>query len=220
MNDVKGPFELHVVVELGHESLLQKWILEESERNKYSLINPKLTGFCAFYGQHPIHLMLSCFVQCSAEEAVRTIHLLQNSMKKVGIKVLRAKVEANLHAENVPNEVTMDEYYEVHFKVPISNFSSWNQLAELCVPFGAHLFINNRSKTKGLHAIVTVRSYNTTFNKFEQDIEALERAIWNASFDIKSIRKEYSFYDTNLWLDKGWLFDTDPHTPKRSLDLR
>src|SRR5438445_458084 len=117
MNDVKGPFELHVVVETHHEPLLQKWILETVEKQTFPLINPKLTGFCAFYGQHPIHLMSSCFLQCSIEESLITIQQIQDSMKKSGIKVLRSKIEANLHAENVPNQVAKDEYYEVHFKV-------------------------------------------------------------------------------------------------------
>lgn len=203
---IEGPFELHVVIEVADEPLLQRWLLGVGKG--YQLINPKLTGFCAFYGEHPIHLMLSCFI-ASPQEYVSTTNAVVVSIRECGIRILRVKLESNLHAKGVPRTVNGNEYYEVHIKVPITDgLVQWDALAKLCRPFDAHLFINNRSKSQGTHAIVTVRRHNTTYETSDAHFTGLVGTIASTGqFPVTSVRAEYSFYDTNTELDRGWLFD-------------
>jgi hypothetical protein len=201
--NLRGPFELHIVIELADEPLLQKWLLRLDDG---ALVSPKLTGFCAFYGDHPIHLMLSCFLNGPVEVVEEKTQSIVDSFQEHKIRVLRVKLEASLHAEGVPLRIIGGgDYYEVHLKVKVKSLTEWDALAAMSKPFDGHLFINNRSKSKGTHAIVTVRKYNTDLEAFEAGFTALDSLI-SKRFDIVSVRSEFSFYDTNPMLDHGWLF--------------
>lgn len=85
----------------------------------------------------------------------------------------------------------------------------WERLAALCKPYGGHLFLNNRSKTKGTNAIVTVRKYNVSRALF--NTTALAHIIAERGFTVVSSRFEYGVYDSNQLMDAGWIFDTDPY---------
>lgn len=98
-----GPFEVHVVVELADEPLLQQWILQNQEDRR--LLNLKVTGFLAFYGRHPLHVMATFYVSGSVESAKAATKDVVESLSGLGVRVLRVKVEANLNAENVPDSV-------------------------------------------------------------------------------------------------------------------
>jgi hypothetical protein len=216
--ELEGPFELHVVIELSDEPLLQRWLLGN---NTGPWVNPKLTGFCAFYGEHPIHLMLSCFLRGSVGWAISQMDIIVSSFSEAKIRILRVKLEASLGAAGVPKNVVGDQYYEVHIKVPVGSAHTWDALAAMCKPFNAHLFINNRSKSQvfaarkeavqgGVYAIVTARRYNTAFGAAFDAFQELQAAIEKA-FGVESVRKEYSFYDTNPNPDRGWLCVNDAH---------
>lgn len=209
--DVLGPFELHVVVHLDDEPQLQRWLLEFHKTKSSVVSNPKLTGFCAFYGDHPLHLMLSCFlVGCSAEEAFSETKSIVANIERNNIRVLRKKIESNLHADGVPATLNSShEYYEIHIKVKLDDQAGlyrWEHLSGISRPYGGHLFLNNRSKSQGTHAIVTVRTYKTSLEEFEDNATRLRRDIEKDGFNVVSVRSEYSYYDTNPMLDKGWLF--------------
>lgn len=57
--------------------------------------------------------------------------------------------------------------------------------------------VNNRSKSAGTNAIVTVRTYKTT-------LEAFETYQWNLRWAMET-KGFIPFYDANVSLDKGWL---------------
>ncbi len=203
-SNLGGPFELHIVIVLDDEPLLQQWLMEPKNINK--LVTPKLTGFCAFYGDHPVHLMLSAFFVGTVEGALARTEEIIDSFVLNQIRILRVKIESNLHASCVPSVISSEhEYYEAHIKVPVASMEKWKNLATVSLVHDGHLFLNNRSKNLGMHAIVTVRSYNTTLDEFDEKISALHKTIAE-NFIITSTRSEYSFYDTNTTLDKGWLF--------------
>ncbi len=207
VHEIDGPFELHVVIDLADEPLLQKWLLQLEDK---AVAGAKLTGFCAFYGNHPIHVMLSCFLSGSVQTVTAKTQEIVASFHKHNIRILRVKLEASLHAKGVPSAIAGEEaYYEVHLKIKVSSLTDWDALAAISQPFDGHLFINNRSKSKGTHAIVTVRKYKDSLKEFNASCTALQDAAWKGGFNVVSVRSEFSFYDTNPMLDQGWLFNGD-----------
>lgn len=213
---IEGPFELHIVFDPRDEPLYFQFFLSNLEK-RYGIINPKTTGFCALYGKHPLHIMLSCYMrEKTTQFAMATAKQIASDMMDAGIRILRTKMESSLNSSGVPDHCSGHiKYYEIHIKVQVNSMDVWNELVKLVKPYGAHLFQNNRSKAKGIHAIVTMRQYNTTSisaNKLFYEVSSLVEK----TFAVSSIRAEYGFYDSNPMLDQDWMFDgNDPTNIKK-----
>lgn len=206
---IEGPFELHIVFERDDEPLFLAFYLTDLGK-RYGILNPKTTGFCAFYGKHPIHIMLSCYMsERTPHAAMITAKQIVEDMESANIRILRTKMEASLNSNGVPEKCSgCCRYYEEHFKVKVDSIHQWKQLDELVKPYGGHLFQNNRSKTKGLYAVVTLRKYNTTATEAAIVFVKVLNLVQNTYF-VVSIRGEYGFYDTNPMLDQDWMFSGD-----------
>jgi hypothetical protein len=128
-------------------------------------------------------------------------------MEKNNIPIIRTKIEAMAHNEGVPNICTDNHYFEFHFKVMIKNTTEWNRLVELLTPFGAHLFYNPYNKS--LTPIVTIRRY-TSLTDLDNVYETVKSLLEENEFVSEDPEKEYSVYDSNVYLDQNWLFVDKP----------
>lgn len=194
-------YEVHLITTIQYQTQLFGYI---ANLNDSRLIRPRPTCAHTLYGDYPIQPMLTFWIHGEYNNILNIVTFIENDMNNKGIPVLRTKIEALAH------HATMAEshYYEFHFKVKNINTSSWNELVHLITPFGAHLFYNPYSKT--LDPIGTIRSYDS-LQQLQDIFNDLLALLTEHGFTITEIEKEYSMLDTNVALDKNWLFHTEPH---------
>jgi hypothetical protein len=116
--------------------------------------------------------MLTFFITGCIKDVMVKVKEMETDMINKKIPIIRTKIEAMAHMNDVPNECQNDHYFEFHFKVCIKNTQYWNKLVELLVPFGAHLFYNPYKRS--LTPIVTIRRYTSL-----TDLEAVYAQITN-----------------------------------------
>jgi hypothetical protein len=153
--------------------------------------------------------MLTFWLRGSLDDITPIVMEIKSDMDGKNIPIIRTKIEAMAHNEGIPDECTDEHYFEFHFKVNIKNTNEWNKLVSLIIPFGGHLFYNPYNKT--LKPIVTIRRYTSLTdltNVYEQVVKILKEN----DLEIDSLEKEYSIYDSNVYLDNNWLFEDNPKT--------
>lgn len=199
-------FEVHLITRPECQNHLFGYITNLVDDR---LIRPRPTCATALYGDYPVQPMLTFCIMGEAGEVMAHVDKIRLSMESFGIPIIRTKVEALAHNDRFDKreECKDGHYYEFHFKVPIVSTSDWNKLVELCLPFGAHLFYNPYNKT--MTPIVTIRRY-TTLNNLEDDFDRLKQALTDNGFEINSVEREFSVYDSDVGLDKNWLYEGEP----------
>jgi len=110
-------------------------------------------------------------------------------------------------------------YFEFHFKVPVTCNAEWDAVRDLCLPFGAHLFFNSYSKGFGyMQPVVTLRRYDVDYKTAEADCQDLIKAVVAKGFEEpEKVHHEFSVLDTDVHYDENWLFTGDPRNFIREL---
>lgn len=202
---MKGTFEVHLITKPEYQTKLFGYI---TNLNDKKLIRPRPTCANALYGDYPIQPMLTFWTSGELNDVIQIVNKIQSNMEDDNrIPIIRTKIEAMAHNEGVPNDCDNDHYFEFHFKVTISSTKDWNDIANLIIPFGGHLFYNPYNKT--LNPIVTIRRY-TSLSDLEIVFEKMKTLLEENSYSLTSPEKEYSVYDSNVNLDKNWLFADNP----------
>lgn len=209
---IKGIFEVHIITTPEFQTDLFGYIADiKSRRGVYSnLIRPRPTCAHAKYGDYPVQPMLTFCLMGTTEKVRGIVDKVVEDMKENQIPIIRVKIEAAAHNRGVPEKcIDPDDYFEMHFKVPIKSRDEWNKLVRLTVPFGCHLFYNPYNKT--LDPVLTIRRYSS-LEELESDFEALQSVLVSPenNFLLGSIEKEYSVLDTDVGLDKNWLYRETP----------
>lgn len=138
---------------------------------------------------------------------------LAERFREAGFTVLRRKIEASYDARGIPEK---DEdtrglppscYFEYHVSVKLANAEQLNQLREHAATHGAHVSRNARKREAvgGEERFVTLRVYRVGKVNAERVYLRLLQQLRSASFEIIGERREFTVYDSNLDLDKGWL---------------
>ncbi|QKF94660.1 hypothetical protein QKU48_gp1202 [Fadolivirus algeromassiliense] len=201
---MKGTFEIHLITTPEKQTQLFGYITNLSDGR---LIRPRPTCAYALYGNYPNQPMLTFWTHGTIEEVNVVVNDIKSDMEKNNIPIIRTKIEAMAHNEGVPNICTDNHYFEFHFKVMIKNTTEWNRLVELLTPFGAHLFYNPYNKS--LTPIVTIRRY-TSLTDLDNVYETVKSLLEENEFVSEDPEKEYSVYDSNVYLDQNWLFVDKP----------
>lgn len=200
---MKGIFEVHLITEPQYQTQLFGYI---TNLNDDKLIRPRPTCAYALYGNYPNQPMLTFFISDTIDEVVKKVKLIETDMKQY-MPVIRTKIEAMAHNDGVPDYCDDDHYFEFHFKITIKNTTDWNNLVNLLLPFGSHLFYNPYNKS--LTPVVTIRRY-TSLTDLEQVYSKVIKMLDINNFKYDSLEKEYSVYDSNVYLDENWLFQGKP----------
>jgi len=201
---MKGLFEVHLITEPEYQTKLFGYITNLNNKN---LIRPRPTCAHALYGDYPIQPMLTFWINGKLNDVEEITNEIRSDMIHNGIPIIRTKIEAMAHIEGVPNECNNGHYFEFHFKINISSTKDWNDIANLIIPFGGHLFYNPYSKT--LNPIITIRRYTSLFD-LETIFEEVKNLLEENKYVITQPEKEYSVSDSNVDLDKDWLFQDTP----------
>lgn len=213
-----GIFEIHIIVDPKQEPQLYAFTMDEYVKSKKEFKNVKPTRALSFYGNKYDQPMLSCFVTCDSNTAVKHANDLAEQMRKNSMNVGRVKVEAMAKCKEIMEmgvtDINKNNYFEFHFKVPIESKKEWNRLAEVCLPFGSHLFFNPYSKSEGyMQPVVTLRRYDMDYKTAFADCTTLMQTIQKAGFNVSEhtkVQHEFSILDTDVTYDENWLFRGDP----------
>ena len=203
-------FEVHLITYPEYQTELFGYITNlDFDLNHNMLIRPRPTCATALYGDYPVQPMLTFCITGDTYDVMDYVSKIKVDIESTGIPIIRTKVKAMANNDiSNKNELCKDgHYYESHFKVNIASTNDWNKLVILCLPFGAHLFYNPYNKT--MTPIVTIRRY-TTLNDLEVDLNKLRDTVESNGFQVHSVEKEYSVFDSDVGLDKNWLYKDEP----------
>lgn len=207
---ISGLFEVHLITTPEQQTRLFAYVTDLSHNNNnLHLIptNPRPTCAQALYGDYPVQPMLTFWLRGDTDSVTKTVNEVVADMTKKGMPILRIKIESMAHNDGVPDTMHDEHYCEYHFKVKIESSKDWNRLVELLTPYGAHLFYNPYNKT--MKPIITIRRY-TSLKDLEALYVSVNKMLTAYGFVTESPEREYSVYDSNVNLDKNWLFESEP----------
>ncbi len=141
------------------------------------------------------------------EQMIEKALALSYTISEFGCRVMRTKVEEMLSISTAPSRaVSGDEYFEAHFKVPISSATQADSLVNLLSDHQVY-FSKNISKFPTelfpSEQLLTIRLRNVTCEMFFLEIKKLRDLLQSNDFTC-AIHRECSIYDDNPALDKGW----------------
>jgi len=198
---ISGLFEVHLITTPECQTKLFGYITNISDKR---LIRPRPTCSNTLYGDYKIQPMLTFWLNSTSELITNIVDEIQQDMINNGIPIIRTKIESMAHNSGVPETISNDHYFEFHFKINISGTSDWNNIVKLITPFGAHLFYNPYNKT--LNPTVTVRRY-TSLQNLEDTFTKIKDLLETNGYELTHLEKEYSVFDSDVNLDKNWLFN-------------
>ena len=201
---MEGLFEVHLITIPTKQTQLFGYI---TNLKNDKLIRPRPTCANSLYGDCPIQPMLTFWIKGDINEVTNEVKLIEQDMISKQIPVIRTKIESMANNKGVPDQCKGSNYFEFHFKIDLKDTKEWNKLVEIITPYGGHLFYNPYSKT--LNPIVTIRRYSS-LTDLEETYSKLNSVLNSFGLNTHSLEKEYSVFDSNVNLDKNWLFSQDP----------
>lgn len=138
---------------------------------------------------------------------------LAQRFEEAGFAVRRRKIEASYTARGVPEK---DEetrglppscYFEYHVSIRLKNAKELSDLLQRASRHGAHVSRNakKRDETGVEERFVTLRVHRVGRATAEHRYIELLNDMKNASLEVLEERREFTVYDSNLDLDRGWL---------------
>lgn len=201
---MEGTFEVHIITTADKQTELFAFI---TDLNNTNITRPRPTCAVAKYGDYPVQPMLTFWCHGTLDKVNNIADEIIIDMINQNIPIIRTKIEAMAHNKGVPDVCTGEHYFEFHFKVAITSTKDWNDIVHLITPFGAHLFYNPYNKT--MTPVVTIRRY-TSLTDLEKVYQEVKHLLEDKQFTLTPTEKEYSVYDSDVNLDKNWLFEDTP----------
>jgi len=198
--DIKDIYEIHITVDPTNYNYV-KLLSFIDQYTEY-----KLKSVFAVSSVSNNQYMLSTFIRNTEDEAINKANYISSLLENDKIKVLRIKVESHSISKFPLTifDLKTNSYFEFHVKVIVGN-NTYERLDEDIAKYlGVGVSYNLCSKN--LKPLLTIRVYNKGFKYAcdHKDIILEELKDKGYQFDSK-IQQEYSIYDTNVMLDKGWL---------------
>lgn len=215
---INGLFEIHITV-------------DHTSKGFYNLFNyvakndgMKLILAVAKDGDHPTQYMISKFKNGTEKEVIDRALQIKEEMIKENIEVLRVKVESMAFNDKVP--VTDEDYvkyytnkvgrpyFEFHAKIKTENIQKLEEDISSLKIILKDNFITRFSTFIALSynlcgskiPLLTIRVYNkgrlSSIKIKDFILDHLKKQNYHI---IDAIQQEFSVYDTNDSLDKGWL---------------
>jgi len=197
----KGNYEIHITVSEKDEYVFRQWC--------------RSTGFkpikaVSKRGVCPRQLMFSKFKYNTYQYVLDYTLSLRRELIDLGIIVLRTKIEANIKNPIVPaNEPHESNYYEFHFKPVTITDEDWDLIDRVCEDLSGtnwDVAYSFNTAKKDICPIVTVRAYRTTRKLATEIKDNVFKHFKQHGIKVNDeIQREYSVYDDNQDLDKGWI---------------
>jgi len=210
-----GLFETHITVHLPsgpeHETKLQEFNYTCKETHCKPIFIQLEEG------KHPEQLMTSSYCSGDFDSILTKAFELANHLAKKGFDITRLKVEAMFSNEGVPisddDAVTLSphNYFEFHIKLELPlqmEDPRTHLLKTICQTHNFHLSQNafkTQPNQNTQHRFMTTRLYKIGRELAYTKLKDCTNALQSEGFTVLSKQREYSIFDTNVRLDKGWL---------------
>ena len=208
MLDYRGDFEVHLTVQPASDAEFRSF------QDWCDTRNCKCVFIVLARGDHPEQPMATWRRSGTALPlVVAEANQAAAELDRAAITVVRVKIEANPFNEDVPVEdaeaapLPGDNYFEHHIKLLRDPAAGSEPLLQTALEHGAHLSRNawRRLSQEREERFVTLRCHQVGRNSSDRLLEKLLAALRNAGEQIIETESEYSVYDTNVPLDRGWL---------------
>lgn len=205
---MEGLFEVYLITAIEFQTQLFGYITDF--RNPKA-IRPRPCCAYSLYGDCPVQPMFKFRIYGSYEYVKGIVDEIEKNMNEKGIMILRTRIKVmadneSIHYESVAQK-TNRNYFEFHFKLDIKNTLEWNKIVTILTPFGGHLFFNPYNRV--MTPIATIRRY-TNLNELQEVYLDAVKSLNQNGFKPFELEKEYSVYDSNVFMDKNWLFEDKP----------
>jgi hypothetical protein len=206
---VDGTFEAHVTVAAGSETELQRF------RAFCEAVSVKCIVIELGRGVAPLQPMTASYHRGSLQQALGEVHAFARALVAAGFEVTRLKLEALGRNQAIPEDdpsarAQPANYFEFHVKVllPLAG-ADVEGLRTRCERHGAHLSRNARKvRADGAsERFVTLRVPGLGRASAERCFAALLQDLAGTGLALSQRLREYTVYDSNLALDRGWLED-------------
>ncbi len=201
---ITGLFEVHLITTPESQNKLFGYITNITNPK---IIRPRPTCSNSLHGDYPVQPMFTFWFNGTTESVTDMVREVEKDMNDNQIPIIRTKIESMAHNTGVPLEISDDHYFEFHFKIKIYSTKDWNNIVNLISPYGAHLFYNPYNKS--LNPIVTIRRYEP-LQQLEDVYLNVKQLLEDNEYELSEPEKEYSVFDSNIALDKNWLFKGSP----------
>jgi hypothetical protein len=208
MREYPGEFEVHVTARLTDQGGWERF-----------------HGWCTLHQFKSVHIVLARGEHADQPMATwwrsRTrltpvlaeAQLIAAELQSSGFPVVRVKVEAGLLNEDVPQsdedagDHAASNYFEHHVKLLRERTASSDRLLHVCEDQQVHLSRNAWRDRGQEHEerFVTLRSYRVGKASTDRRLRKLLNALNEIGEQVIEVESEYSVYDSNLDLDRGWL---------------
>jgi len=222
--DYSQLFEVHVTVETPKvEDTMARFEMHCADLSPYGFpfaVKPILIQNES--GEVPTQMMTSSYHRGSLADVHLEAFRLSQALVRAGYVVARTKIEALLSSRGVPitdeeaKRLSPENYFEFHIKLRLAGDCPLEPLRGLAERHGARLSRNALSKCVETTAMgqvveswqrrfVNLRLYqvgrDTALERFQACVSDLEES----GYAIEKLIREYSVYDTNVALDRGWI---------------
>ena len=199
-----GAFEAHVTVRCAAEDAPR--FAATCDRLEVKHIQIELA-----HGEHVTQPMTATVHRGDLREVQDEVHALARSLVADGFEVVRTKIEALPRNRDLPetDEAAAAEparYFEYHIKIIVPSGGDLGPVREAAATHGARLSRNAlRTRADGGHErYLTLRLPGLGRASSDARFAALEAAVAALPVTITRRVREYTVYDSNLALDRGW----------------
>lgn len=202
-----GSFEAHVTVAPENEARVEVFA------RLCDSLGVKCVRIELPRGNVPMQPMTASYHRGILRDVQDEVNTLARAFVREGFQVTRTKIEA--HGKNADVPETGEEaaalppqnYFEFHVKVVVPKGTSFEGVAVAAARHEAHLSRNaNVVRPDGTEErFVTMRVYHEGRVGAEARFGALLADLESLGFPMKNRLREYTVYDSNLALDKGWM---------------
>lgn len=201
-----GVFEAHVTVSVHGEAELARF--DEA----CAALSVKSIHIVLPRGETRFQPMTSSYHHGALLDVQAEVFELAGSLAAAGFEVTRTKLEATGSNRDIPQEdadasAFPHNYFEFHVKTLIPANADAAALATVVSAYGAHLSRNARKVMRdgSRQHFVTLRVHGMGRRNAEKRFALLRSALDDAGFDWSEPIREYTVYDSNVGVDRGWL---------------
>jgi non-canonical purine NTP pyrophosphatase (RdgB/HAM1 family) len=203
-----GTFEAHVTVALPAATAM------ESFRAACAQLDVKCIAIELPEGDTMLQPMTASFHRGELLAVQEEVVAIARALVKQGFEVTRTKIEAHGRLLGTPEtdddarRAPSTSYFEFHVKLALPESADVAALARRCKTHGAHLS-RNAHKVAGADGLaerfVTLRAHGVGRVTAEARFAALCAEIHATGHVVRNRIREYTVFDTNVALDRGWL---------------
>lgn len=202
-----GSFEAHVTVAPGSPERAARFA-ELCDTLGVKCVHIELP-----HGEMPLQPMTASYHRGVLRDVQDEVNELARVFVRDGFQVTRTKIEAHGRNADVPATQAQaaalppQNYFEYHVKVVLPEGAPLTAVAEAAKRHDAHLSRNaNVVRADGTsERFVTMRVYHEGRDGADGRFAALLTDLERLGFPLKNRLREYTVYDSNLAVDKGWM---------------